>query len=221
MITELKQQQKALIERYATPVDYVKQQIITICDEQISAIPELDQGRYIFAVRSFEHPEGYKLAMDVHPCLRIREGVIVRDHAENPEGFFWTDTFYQKMKKKSKCYFIGTETGEYLENYVNLRNLLKKPADGKQLSFKVASRKKPLEVFETPAEQRTAILVTEELAKALDYKIIEAYNDEDPENTSPCMPGDLLVQDTDPVHAGLYYRVDAKTASETYREGTI
>ncbi|MBQ7073704.1 hypothetical protein IJM86_01280 [bacterium] len=60
------------------PEPWVKQEIITICDEQISAIPELDRNRYIYAIRSMEHPEGVVLHLDAHPCLRIREGVIVR-----------------------------------------------------------------------------------------------------------------------------------------------
>ena len=104
MLQEIKQEQKALIESLCTPEPWVKQEIITIVDEQISAIPELDRERYIYAIRSMEHPEGFVLNLDAHPCLRIREGVIVRDSGHNPEGFFWPDTFYQKMKKNLKKY---------------------------------------------------------------------------------------------------------------------
>ena len=102
MLQEIKKEQKALIESMCTPEPWVKQEIITIVDEQISAIPELDRNRYIYAIKSMEHPEGFVLNMDVHPCLRIREGVIVRDSGNNPEGFFWPDSFYQKMNKKTK-----------------------------------------------------------------------------------------------------------------------
>jgi len=222
MLQEIKKKQKALIESICTPEPWVKQEIITIVDEQISAIPELDRNRYIYAIRSMEHPEGFILNMDVHPCLRIREGVIVRDSGNNPEGFFWPDSTYQKMKKKAKLnYFIGGQTGEYLENFVNLRNKITNVTDGKQLSFKVARSRNPLEVFELPAEQRTAILVTEELAKALGGKLIASYNMDDPQNFDPVEPGDILVQDIAEETFGLYYRVDMKQVSETYRQGTL
>ena len=222
MLQETKEKQKALIESICTPEPWVKQEIITIVDEQISAIPELDRERYIYSIRSLEHPEGFILSMDVHPCLRIREGVIVRDSGNNPEGFFWPESVYQKMKKKAKKnYLIGGQTGEYLENFVQLRNKIIKSTDGKQLSFKVARSHNPLEVFELPAEQRTAILVTEELAKALGGRLIASYNMDDPENYDPVEPGDLLVQDTADETAGFYYRVDMKQVSETYRRGTL
>lgn len=222
MLQKIKKEQKSLIESIATPEPWVKQEIITICDEQISAIPELDRDRYIYAIRSMEHPEGFTLSMDVHPCLRIREGEIVRDSGHNPEGFFWPDSFYQKMKNKAKKnYLIGGQTGEYLENFVQLRNKITNQTDGKQLSFKVARSKNPLEVFELPAEQRTAVLVTEELAKALERKLIASYNMDDPENFDPVEPGDILVQDTAEETFGFYYRVDMKQVSETYRRGTL
>ena len=222
MLQSVKQNQKALIESICSPEPWVKQENITICDEQISAIPELDRGRYIYAIKSMEHPEGFVLNMDVHPCLRIREGVIVRDSGNNPEGFFWTDSFSQKMKKKAKKnYLVGGQTGEYLENFVQLRNKITNKTDGKQLSFKVARSKNPLEVFELPAEQRTAVLVTEELAEALNHKLIASYNMDDPDNFDPVEPGDILVQDTAEETFGLYYRVDMKQVSETYRPGTL
>jgi len=222
MLNKIKQELKALIESIATPEPWVKQEIITIVDEQISAIPELDRDRFIYAIRSMEHPEGFVLNMDVHPCLRIREGMIVRDSGNNPEGFFWPDTFYQKMKKKAKRnYLIGGQTGEYLENFVQLRNKIKNVTDGKQLSFKVARSRNSLEVFELPAEQRIAVLVTEELAKALDGKIIASYNMDDPNSFDPVEPGDILVQDTAEETFGLYYRVDMKQVSETYRQGIL
>jgi hypothetical protein len=221
-LQKIKEQQKALIESLCTPEPWVKQEIITIVDEQISAMPELDRDRFIYSIRSMEHPEGFVLKMDVHPCLRIREGVIVRDSGANPEGFFWPDSTYQKMKKKAKKnYFVGGETGEYLENFVNLRNKITNPEDGKQLSFKVARGRAPLEVFELPAEQRTAVLVTKELAKALGGKLLASYNMVDPKNFDPVEPGDLLVQDIAEETAGLYYRVDMKQVSETYRRGTL
>jgi len=222
MLNKIKQEQKALIESICTPEPWVKQEIITIVDEQISAIPELDRERYIYVICSMEHPEGFVLSMDVHPCLRIREGVIVRDSGNNPEGFFWPDTFYQKMKKKAKKnYFIGGQTGEYLENFVQLRNKITNATDGKQLSFKVARSRNPLEVFELPAEQRTAVLVTKELAEVLGGKLIASYNMDDPENFDPVEPGDILVQDTAEETFGLYYRVDMKQVAETYRQGTL
>lgn len=222
MLQSVKQKQKALIESICTPEPWVKQEIITICDEQISAIPELDRQRFIYSIRSIEHPEGFKLGMDVHPCLRIREGVIVRDSGNNPEGFFWPDSVYQKMKKKAtRNYLIGGDTGRYLENYFQLRQRIINPKDGEELSFKVARSKTPLEVFELAAEQRTAVLVTEELAKALDGKLIASYNMDDPNCFDPVEVGDLLVQDTAEETFGLYYRVDMKQVAETYRRGTL
>jgi len=222
MLNKIKQEQKALIESICTPEPWVKQEIITIVDEQISAIPELDRERYIYAIRSMEHPEGFVLSMDVHPCLRIREGVIVRDSGNNPEGFFWPDSMYLKMKKKAKKnYLIGGDSGEYLENFVQLRNKITNATDGKQLSFKVARSRNPLEVFELPAEQRTAVLVTKELAEVLGGKLIASYNMDDPENFDPVEPGDILVQDTAEETFGLYYRVDMKQVAETYRQGTL
>ena len=79
----------------------------------------------------------------------------------------------------------------------------------------------PLEVFELPAEQRTAVLVTKELAEVLGGKIIASYNMDDPDNFDPVEPGDILVQDTAEETFGLYYRVDMKQVSETYRQGIL
>lgn len=221
-LRKIKQEQRELIERICKPGPWVKQEIITICDLQISAMPELDRQRFVVSIRSIEHPEGFTLGMDVHPCLRIREGVIVRDSGGNPEGFFWPDSYYQKMKKKAKAnYLIGYETGEYLENFVRIRNKLMKDSDGKQLSFKVARSRSPLEVFELPAEQRVAVLVTRKLAKALDGRLIASYNEKDPEDYDPVEPGDILVQDIADENAGFYYRVDMKQVRETYRRGKL
>ena len=219
-LQQKKQAQKELIEMIANPEPWVKQEIITIVDEQISEIPELDRERYIYSIKSFEHPEGQKLALDAHPTLRIRENKIVRDRSGNPEGFFWDKDVYDKMKKKSKTYLIGTETGRYLENYVQLRNRLTSNEDGFQLSFKVARNKKPLEVFESPAEERIGVLVTPELAEALNHKLRASYSD-DPEELAPVEIGDLLVQDISDKLAGLYYRVAMKEVNETYRQGTL
>jgi hypothetical protein len=44
---------------------------------------------------------------------------------------------------------------------------------------------------------------------------------DDPENFDPVEPGDILVQDTAEETFGLYYRVDMKQVSETYRPGTL
>jgi len=226
MLQKIKQEQKALIESICTPEPWVKQEIITIVDEQISAIPELDRERYIYLLRTMEHPEGFMLTMDVHPCMRIREGVIVRDTGNTPESFFWSESAYNKAKEKTKKggknYLIGGDTGEYLENFVQLRNKITNHTDGKQLSFKVARSKNPLEVFELPAEQRTAVLVTEELAKALNGKLIASYNMDNPDKFDPVEPGDILVQENmDEATLGLYYRVDMKQVAETYRQGTL
>ena len=222
MLREIKEKTKGLIESMCTPEPWVKQEIITIVDEQISAIPELDRGRYIYLMKSMEHPNGFILGMDVHPCLRIREGVIVRDSGNNPEGFFWPDSVYQKMKKKAtRNYLIGGDTGRYLENYFQLRQRIINPKDGEELSFKVAKSKTPLEVFELAAEQRTAVLVTDELAEALGGRIIASYNMSNPDDFDPVEPGDILVQDPADENFGLYYRVDMKQVSETYRPGTL
>ncbi|MBQ7073705.1 hypothetical protein IJM86_01285 [bacterium] len=126
------------------------------------------------------------------------------------------------MKKKAKKnYFIGGQTGEYLENFVSLRNKITNTTDGEQLSFKVTRSRNPLEVFELPAEQRTAVLVTKKLAEALSGKLIASYNMDDPDNFDPVEVGDLLVQDTAEETFGLYYRVDMKQVAETYRPGTL
>ena len=220
---ERKQAQKELIEMFATPEPWVKQPIITLVDEQLSKIPELDLGRIAdIKIRTMEHPEGFQLSMDVHPCLRIREGVIVRDSGNNPEGFFWLESFYQKMKTKAKAnYFVGGDTCEYLENFYRLRSQIKNPTDGKQLSFKIARSRTPLEVFELEGEQRTAVLVTEEITQILGGRLIASYNMDAPEDYDPVEPGDILVMDTADETFGFYYRVDMKQVSETYRPGTL
>jgi hypothetical protein len=220
---ERKKAQKELIEMLATPEPWVKQPIITLVDEQLSKIAELDLGRIAgIKIRTMEHPEGFQLSMDVHPCLRIREGMIVRDSGNNPEGFFWLESFYQKMKTKAKAnYFVGGDTGEYLENFYRLRAQIKSPSDGKQLSFKIARSRTPLEVFELPGEERTAVLVTEEIAQILGGRLIASYNMDAPEDYDPVEPGDILVVDTADETYGLYYRVDMKQVSETYRPGTL
>lgn len=225
-LLKIKEEQTAIIEGICTAEPWVKQEIITICDEQISKIPELDRERYIYLLKTIEHPEGYRLTMDVHPCMRIREGVIVRDTGNTPESFFWSESAYEKMKEKAqkggKNYFIGGETGEYLENFVQLRNKITNKLDGRQLSFKVARSRNPLEVFELPAIQRTAVLVTEELADALGSKLIASYNMDDPNYFDPVEPGDILVQeDLDEATLGFYYRVDMRQVAETYRRGTL
>ena len=209
--------QKSLIEGIAKPEPWLKEALINVLDEQISHLPELDQQRYIIYLRSAEHVDGYKLGMEARPVFRLKGDenslVIVRDSGNNPDSFFWGPELYEKMKKKSNCYFIGTQTGVYLENYYALRSRLG-VTDGRQLANKVAASRNPLEVLETPAEKRMAVYVTAELAKALGYKLLESYNDWDENELSPVAEGDLLILDND----GVYYRVDAKLAADTYRK---
>ena len=211
---EKKQAQKALIESIAQPTAWTKLAIINILDEQLSKLPELDQQRYIIYLKSAEHVDGYKLGLEAHPVLRLKGTgctlQIVRDSGNNPDSFFWDEATYNKMKKKSECYFIGTQTGQYLEAYHELRSKLN-DRDGRQLANKVAASRNPLEVVATPAETRQVIYVTEELAKALDYKLLESYNDWDENELSPVGEGDLLVLDGE-----FYYRVEASLAKETY-----
>lgn len=211
-----KRAQKEIIERIAKPEIWLKEAIINVLDEQISHLPELDQQRYIIYLRSAEHPDGYKIGLEVRPVLRLKGDeaslMIVRDSGDNPDSYFWDEATYDKMKKKGLCYFIGTQNGHYLECYYGLRSRLA-PYDGRQLANKVAASRNPLEVIETPAEERRCIYVTSELAAALDYRLLESYNDWDENEMSPLNEGDLLVLDGE-----YYYRVDAKLAQDTYRK---
>lgn len=216
MFDEKKQAQKAVIESIVKPEPWLKEALINVLDEQISHLPELDQQRYIIYLRSAEHMDGYKLGMEARPVFRLKGDSkaleIVRDSGKNPDSFFWDEATYAKMKKKSLSYFIGTQTGQYLEAYSSLRSRLS-DTDGRQFANKVAASRYPLEVVESPAEERAAIYVTEELAKALGYKLLESYNDWDENEMSPLYEGDLLVVD-----GNYYYRVDAKLARDTYRK---
>lgn len=217
MFEDIKLKQKQIIESIATPKIWLKLAITNILDEQLSHLPELDQQRYIIYLKSAEHPEGYKIGLEVRPVLRLKGNDtnldIVRDSGNNPDSYFWDEPTYNKMKKKGLCYFIGTQTGQYLECYYGLRSRLG-PYDGRLLASKVAASKNPLEVVESPAEERMGIHVTVELAEALGHKLVESYNDWDANEASPVNEGDLLILD----NSGYYYRVEASLAKETYKE---
>lgn len=216
MFEEIKLKQKQIIESIATPKAWLKLGIINVLDEQLSHLPELDQQRYIIYLKSAEHPEGYKIGLEVRPVLRLKGDVdnleIVRDSGNNPDSYFWDETTYTKMKSKGTSYFIGTQTGQYLEAYYNLRKRLNE-RDGRQVASKVAASRNPLEVVESPAERRPGIYVTKELADALGHKLLESYNDWDANEASPLNEGDLLILD-----GTYYYRVEASLAKETYKE---
>ena len=214
-MSEIKQKQKEIIERFDVE-PWVKDEIINVLDVQIAALPWLDRQQYTILINSVEHPNGYKLGLTAHPTIRFREGALVRDVNGNVDSFFWEEDVYEKNKKKSKYYLIGGETGEYLENYVRLRSKIKSEEDGRQLSFKVASRKYPLEVMETPAEQRYGVEVTEELLAELP-ELVESYNDWDETQTVKLCVGDLLVLDGN----GFYYRVEKSLKEQTYHKGSI
>lgn len=217
MFEEIKLKQKQIIESIATPKPWLKLAIINVLDEQLSHLPELDQQRYIIYLKSAEHPDGYKIGLEVRPVLRLKGDddnlSIVRDSGNNPDSYFWDEATYTKMIKKSaKRYFIGTQTGQYLEAYYGLRSRLNE-TDGRLVASKVAASRNPLEVAETPAEERQGILVTTHLAQALNGKLLESYNDWDANETSPINPGDLLILD-----GNFYYRVEKSLAEETYKE---
>ena len=215
MFEDIKQRQKEIIESFGVK-PWIKEEIINILDIQISALPILDQRQYTILINSAEHPEGYKLDLTAHPTLRIRSGKLVRDTSGNPDSFFWDETTYQKNKTRSTYFLIGGDTGEYLENYFELRSKIVSKEDGEQLSFKVASRKWPLEVMITPALQRTALEVTEEVLKKLPI-LLESYNNKDANAVVDLKVGDLLVLDTD----GFYYRVEKSLKEQTYCEGIL
>lgn len=215
MFEDIKQRQKEIIESFGVK-PWIKEEIINVLDVQISALPILDQKQYTILINSAEHPDGYKLDLTAHPTLRIRSGKIVRDTSGNPDSFFWDEATYQKNKSRSTYFLIGGDTGEYLENYFELRSKLALKEDGEQLSFKVASRKWPLEVMVTPAVQRTALEVTEEVLEKLP-RLLESYNNKDANAQVELKVGDLLVLDTD----GFYYRVEKSLKEQTYCEGVL
>ena len=215
MFEDIKQRQKEIIESFGIK-HWIKEEIINVLDIQIAALPVLDQKQYTFLINSAEHPEGYKLDLTAHPTLRIRSGKIVRDTGGNPDSFFWDEATYQKNKTRSTYFLIGGDTGEYLENYFELRSKIISKEDGEQLSFKVASRKWPLEVMITPAAQRTALEVTEEVLRKLPI-LLESYNNKDADAVVELKVGDLLVLDND----GFYYRVEKSLKEQTYCEGVL
>ena len=215
MFEEIKQAQKEIIESFGVK-PWIKEEIINVLDVQISALPILDQKQYTILINSAEHPNGYKLDLTAHPTLRIRSGKLVRDKSGNPDSFFWDEATYQKNKSRSTYFLIGGDTGEYLENYFELRSKIVSKEDGEQLSFKVASRKWPLEVMITPAIQRTGLEVTEEILEKLP-KLLESYNNKDAEAQVELQVGDLLVLDND----SFYYRVAKDLKEQTYCEGEL
>lgn len=212
---EVKQKHKKIIESFKVE-PWIKEEIINVLDVQISALPVLDQKQYTILVNSAEHPNGYKLDLTAHPTLRIRSGKLVRDKVGNPDSFFWDEATYTKNKSRSIYFLIGGDTGEYLENYFELRSKIVLKEDGEQLSFKVASRKWPLEVMITPAEQRMGLEVTEEVLERLPT-LLESYNDADPAAVVKLAIGDLLVLDKN----GVYYRVAKDLKEQTYCKGTL
>ena len=214
-MSKLHETQKTIIEKYPVE-DWIKEEIINVLDIQISALPILDQKQYTILINSAEHPEGYKLDLTAHPTLRIRSGIIVRDSAGHPDSFFWDEKTYTKNKSKSVYYLIGTDTGEYLENYCNLRDKLMYDKDKEELSYKVASRKWPLEVMITPAVSRKAVEVTAQMLNDLP-KLLESYNDYDENALVELKEGDLLVLDNN----GYYYRVEKSLKEQTYRKGEL
>jgi hypothetical protein len=215
LCNEIKQKHKKIIENFGVD-PWIKEEIINVLDIQISALPILDQKQYTILINSVEHPDGYKLDLTAHPTLRIRSGKLIRDPAGNPDSFFWDEATYEKNKSRSTYFLISGETGEYLENYFELRKKIISKEDGEQLSFKVASRKWPLEVMITPAEQRTALEVTEEVLERLPA-LLESYNDIDPTATVKLAIGDLLVLDKN----GFYYRVAKDLKEQTYCKGVL
>lgn len=215
MFDTVKQQQKINIETFKVE-PWIKEEIINVLDIQISALPILDQKQYTILINSAEHPDGYKLDLSAHPTLRIRSGKLVRDTGGNPDSFFWDEKTYTKNKTKSEYFLVGGDTGEYLENYYKLRSKITDEQDGKELSFKIASRKWPLEVMITPAVQRQAVEVTEDLLKVTP-RLLESYNDYDENALVDLKVGDLLVLDGN----GFYYRVEKSLKEQTYRKGTL
>lgn len=219
MFEEIKAKQRDLIESVSPIQSWIKDEIINVLDIQFSQLPVLDQDQYTILINSAEHPNGYKPTITAHPTLRIRNGKIVRGAKTNkPDTFFWEHETYLKFKSRSKYYLIGNDCGEHLENYVQLRNRILNEEDGKQLSFKVASRKNSLEVIETPAEQRYGIEVTEELLKVLPA-LLESYNNKDATAMVPLAVGDLLVRDGPA--GSFYYRVEKSLKEQTYSGGEI
>lgn len=215
----IKQEQTKIIESIGVVSKWTKDRLINIIDLEVAAYPILDQKTYIIYVRSKEHPDGYNIGLTAHPVRRIRNGKIVRDSGQNPDSYFWTEEDYLKNKRKSsKYYLVGGDTTEYLENYVNLRNQLTDPEDGRQLSEVVAARKRPLEVMETPEEERYGVEVTKELLAALP-KILESYNNDNAAKMVELHVGDLLVRDGPA--GSFYYVVEKSLKEQTYSFGGI
>lgn len=217
MFESVKQFQKEVIEKNNVVEYWVKDEIINVLDIQISQLPILDQQQYTILINSAEHPNGYKLDLTAHPTLRIRNGLLVRDSGGNPDSFFWDDKTYQKNKGKSNYYLIGTDTGAYLENLINLYNRIVNKEDAKQLLYKVASRRGCLEVMEMPAVQRRGVEVTESTLWN-SPTLLESYNDWNEKDQVKLNVGDLLVLDDS---NGYYYRVEKSLKEQTYHKGTL
>lgn len=220
MLEKEKQTQKEIIETLAGQTeDWVKCGFLNIVDIQHSWMnpKELENDIYSIGVRSCEHPEGFVSTDKIVPVFRIRNGKIIRDTGGRADSFFWGEKAYNKFKKSAReCFFIGTQTGVYLENLYRVRKELN-DSDGQKLTYMVAQRTMPLEVIDCADEPRKVIVVNERICNTLSGKVINSW-DEKLEDASPIYVGDLLVQDID--GSGFYYRVDKAQADLTYEKIT-
>lgn len=216
MLEKEKQAQKELVEKLGSLENWVKCGFLNIVDIQHSWMnpKELENDIYSIGIRSCEHPEGFVSTDKIAPVFRIRNGKIIRDTGGRADSFFWGEKAYNKFKKAAKeCFFIGTQTGVYLENLYRIRKELN-DSDGQKLTYMVAQRTMPLEVIDCSDEFRKVVVVTEEICETLCGKILNSW-DEKIEDASILEVGDLLVQEDD---SGFYYRVDKKQAEQTYEK---
>jgi len=217
MLEEEKKKQKEFLESIGTIENFVKCGFINIVDIQRSWMNPIDLEKDIYSigVRSCEHPEGYISSDKIAPVFRIRNGKIIRDTGGRADSFFWTEKNYNKFKTNAhETFFIGTQTGVYLENLYRIRKDLN-DADGAKLTYMVAQRTMPLEVIHCSDEPRKVIVATEDICHALNGQILNSW-DESITDKSVLYPGDLIVQDTD--ENGFYYRVDKAQADQTYEK---
>lgn len=221
-IEVLKAEQAAKINALSLPVLWIKERIINLLDVQFCELPLVQRKLFNKLVRSAEHPEGAEVDYSAHPCFRIKDGHLLKDNAL--DSFIWPHAKFEKElgRKANKVYEICLNDANmyHAKDAIMVYNSLQTDLDKEAFLQEISSRCNPYTVIETPEQQRMAVLVTQEIVDALGGKMIESWNHSDPEMTAPVAVGDLLVvEEDDPQSIGMFYRVEASIAADTYRKG--
>ena len=221
-IEVLKAEQTAKIKALSHPVLWIKERIINLLDVQFCELPVVQQKIFNKLVRSAEHPEGAEVDYSAHPCFRIKDGHLLKD--DSIDSFIWPHAKFEKElgKKANKVYEICLNDANmyHVKDFIMVYNSLQTDLDKEVFLQEMASRCNPYTVIETPEQKRMAVLVTQEIVDALGGKLIESWNHDNPEMVAPVAVGDLLVvEEDDPKSIGMFYRVEASIAADTYRKG--